>query len=108
MSDDQQIEIRGEIRPEIAGGVYSNLLVVSHTPHEFTLDFMVMGPGAAMVDDTGQQYLPAPVVARVKVPPTVMFAIASAIADNVDRYEQAFGAINAPLASPPLYPPDEE
>ncbi len=107
MSDEQQIEIRGEIRPEIAGGVYSNLLVVSHTPHEFTLDFMVMGPGSAMVDETGQQYVPSPVVARVKVPPTVMFAIASAIADNVDRYEQAFGAIHAPV-DPPLYPPDEE
>jgi hypothetical protein len=108
MSDDQQIEIRGEIRPEMAGGVYSNLLVVSHTPHEFTLDFMVMGPTPTQVDESGQQFVTAPVVARVKVPPSVMFAIASAIADNVDRYEQGFGSIKLPGAEPPLYPPDDE
>ena len=36
----------------------------------------------------------APVVARIKVPTQVIFQLARAIADNVDRYEQQYGSID--------------
>ena len=34
-----------EIRPEIAGGEYSNLAIITHSHSEFILDFAKMLPG---------------------------------------------------------------
>jgi hypothetical protein len=82
---------------DLQAGAYANLLAVWHTAHEFTLDFAVSG----MPQSAGEGQPPqitAPVVARVKIAPSVIFSIARAIADNVDKYEQQFGSITP---SPP-------
>jgi hypothetical protein len=44
-------------------------------------------------DANGELVVPTPVVARVKVPTSVIFEIARAIAENVDRYEASYGPI---------------
>jgi hypothetical protein len=44
-------------------------------------------------DQNGELVVPTPVVARVKVPTSVIFEIARAIAENVDRYEASYGPI---------------
>ena len=90
------------VDPDLASGAYANFATVWHTAHEFTLDFFAPAqPGAAAFTHT----------ARVRVPPSVIFSVARAIADNVNQYEDSFGAIDAPDSDGDVYPPpwdDEE
>ncbi len=37
-------EIKIELTPEVAKGIYSNLAVITHGPNEFFLDFITMAP----------------------------------------------------------------
>jgi hypothetical protein len=101
VTETNKTPIAFQVPEELRAGAYANLLAVWHTAHEFTLDFAVSGLPREV--EQGRQ-IPAPVVARVKVPPSVIFSIARAIADNVDRYEKQFGAITA---RPPDISPDE-
>jgi Protein of unknown function (DUF3467) len=87
-----------QLPPELESGVYANFLGVWHTAHEFTLDFAQIQP--AQVDDpedpSSPVTLPARVVARVKIPVTVVFDVIRALNENMTRYEQAFGEIRRP------------
>jgi hypothetical protein len=89
-------------------GVYSNFLGVWHTAHEFTLDFAVTQPAMAGTDDDDNPVtrVPCQVVARVRVPPTVLFDFMRTINDNLSTYETTFGSIQRP-ESQELYPPNE-
>ena len=94
MTDDntpQQAQVRMEISDKKKAGVYANVAAIWHGPYEFTLDFGVAGMPEH--DESGELFVPTPVVARVKVPTSVIFEIARAIAENVDRYEKAYGPI---------------
>lgn len=77
---------------ELEAGTFSDLAIVWHNEHGFTLDFFAFGP-PGMRNEAGDPVQPARAVARVKVPPSVIFQIAKAIADNVRRYEGVHGAI---------------
>ncbi len=48
--------------------------------------------------------IPCRIVARIKVPPTVVFDILRAVNENLGRYEAAFGAIRPPGGGPPDQP----
>src|SRR4051794_4666305 len=76
-----------------APGVYANFLGVWHTAHEFTLDFAVTQPPglAEMADGTAVTRVPCQVVARVKVPPTVLFDFLRTVNENLTNWEQNFG-----------------
>src|ERR1700733_14304112 len=87
MAREQKLEIK--ISEEIEGGVYANGAGVWHTPHEFTLDFFSTQPPA----QTDPAVLPARVVARVKIPPTVVFELMRALNVNMASYEETFGPI---------------
>ena len=89
-------------------GVYSNFLGVWHTPHEFTLDFAVTQPAMPGTDEEGVSItrVPCQVVARVRVPPTVLFDFLRTINENLSNYEGSFGTIQRP-DSGTVYPPDE-
>lgn len=87
----QQAQVRMEIPDELKAGVYANVAAIWHGPYEFTLDFGVAGMPEH--DENGDLIVPTPVVARVKVPTSVIFEIARAIAENVDRYEASYGPI---------------
>ena len=89
-------------------GVYSNFLGVWHTAHEFTLDFAVTQPAMAGVDDEGAPVtrVPCQVVARVRVPPTVVFDFLRTINENLSTYETNFGSIQRPQSGT-VYPDDE-
>ena len=41
---DKQQEIKIELTPEVAKGIYSNLAVITHGPNEFFVDFITMAP----------------------------------------------------------------
>ncbi len=62
------------------------MAVVGHSAHGFSIDFVA-------IDGANEDELNGTVVCRVKVPPSVVFQIAAAIAENVDQYERKFGKI---------------
>lgn len=81
----QQIQI--QVDDAIKHGVYANFLVVSHSAHEFTLDFCQIMPGG---DGSGVK---ADVVSRVKVAPTMVGKIIRALNTNIASYEDKFGQV---------------
>lgn len=78
--DDQPERIEAEliIDQETLAGVWANFARVSHSPHEFTLDFIRM-------DTTGNKPLGL-VVARVSVSPLFITQLIDALSDNWDKY----------------------
>jgi len=81
-----------EIRPEIEGGVYSNVASIVHNKNEFILDFAVVVPGK----DT------APVRARVITNPAHAKQFLAALAENIANYERSFGEISLPIMGAPV------
>ncbi len=67
-------------------GTYANFLVVSHSAHEFTLDFCQTVPSP---DGTAR----AEVVSRVKVAPTMVGKIIRALNTNMTNYEDRYGLV---------------
>jgi len=89
-----QVELR--VAEGVEGGVYANLLSVWHSEHEFTLDFAATLPGRVPTPDAAALVQPARVVARVKLPPTVVFAVLRALNENLTAYEAAYGPVREP------------
>lgn len=80
------------------GGAYANFLAVWHTAHEFTLDFAATQPvqRSDPEDENSPFVVPCHVVARVRIPRTVIFDVLRALNENMTRYESAFGEIQRP------------
>jgi hypothetical protein len=70
-----------KISDEELKGRYSNLLRIAHTREEFILDFISLLPPQGIV------------AARILTSPGHLKRIIRALSANLDRYEQAFGAI---------------
>jgi hypothetical protein len=100
MAAEDQAGIQINVPEGLAAGAYANGAMVWHTPFEFTLDFFAVQPPNPESPETVQ----ALVTARVKIPPTVIFALLKALNDNMTRYENQFGEI--PRIEPPQ--PEEE
>jgi hypothetical protein len=83
-----------QLPPELETGQYANFLAVWHSPHDFTLDYAVTGQ--ATQDADGAVTVPCRVVARIKIPLTVVEAMLQALATNVSLFEQAAGRIHRP------------
>jgi hypothetical protein len=79
-------------------GVYANRLVVWHTGTEFTLDFAVAAPAEPSdPEDTASPLVShAHVVARVKIPPAIVFDVIRAVNANMAKYEAEWGEIVHP------------
>jgi hypothetical protein len=76
-----------KIGDEELKGRYANLLRVTHTREEFILDFMNAMPPQAIA------------TARVITSPGHLKRILRALAENLERYERAFGVVEE-AASP--------
>ena len=100
----EPVALQLSVDADVANGVYANVAGVWHTPHDFTLDFALMGMVSTGPD--GGAVANCPVVARVKVSPSVIFQIAKAIAENVDEYEKVYGSITPIDGDRPVFPPD--
>jgi hypothetical protein len=76
-------------------GVYANGMGVWSTQTEVTLDFFVNLPPEQGAGQTGDPVILAPqeVVARVKMPPSLLFQVMRNLAAAQDQYEAQFGAI---------------
>ena len=78
---ENQLQI--ELRPEISGGVYSNLVILAHSKTEFIADFVAALPGLPK----------AQVQSRIILAPEHAKRLLYALQDNVSKYEQQFGTI---------------
>jgi hypothetical protein len=72
-----------ELGEKESEGIYSNLVLVSHSPHEFVLDFARMLPGVPK----------AKVAARIIVGPSHLVSLIQTLQENLARYERSFGPV---------------
>ena len=81
----EPVQIQIEIEDAIAQGMYANLALVSHTETEFVFDFIYAQAQAPK----------AKVRARILSSPAHTKRLLAALQENVQRYEEKFGAIKA-------------
>lgn len=67
------------MREEMAGGVWANLVGVSHSPYEFTLDFI-------RLDFTTGSPMEGVVVQRVNMSPLLVMQLITTLQRNWDDY----------------------
>ena len=72
-----------ELDESIAQGLYSNLVIVNHSPTEFVLDFINDMPGAPK----------AKVRSRIILTPDHTKKFINALGENLNKYEKSFGKI---------------
>lgn len=84
-----QTQVQVVVPDEHKHGEYANFLVVSHSPHDFTLDFCQLMPAK----EAGK--VNAEVVSRVRIPPTMVGRVLNALNTNLSNYEERFGAVKA-------------
>jgi len=75
-----------ELPDDVAQGLYSNLMFITHSPSEFVLDFARALPGTRK----GKVY------ARVVMSPQHAKALASLLERNVQLFEDKHGSISLP------------
>lgn len=81
-----------ELPEEIAEGIYANLALISHSPTEFVVDFIRAMPNMPQ----------ARVKSRIILTPEHAKRLLSALADNIRKFEQQFGAIQEGGGSTPF------
>ena len=89
MSTDNKDNKQGlniELGEDIAGGVYSNLAIITHSNSEFVCDFVQIMPGAPK----------GKVRSRVILAPQHAKRLMRALAENVSNYEKQHGEIAEP------------
>jgi hypothetical protein len=83
-------QIKIDLDPSEAEGIYSNLAFLHLSPSEFILDFARLMPGPAR----------AKVHSRIILTPQAAKAVARLLEENVRRYEEQHGEIRLPGAGP--------
>lgn len=87
----QQLNI--ELPAEIADGIYSNLVMIAHSPEEFILDFIRVMPGLPK----------ARVKSRIVITPAHAKRLLGALQDNISKYENAYGPIEGSGSGQPEF-----
>lgn len=78
----EQKQIQIKAKDDDLKGVYSNLMIVSHTKEEFCLDFI-------------NTFNPPMLTARVLMSPGHLKRMVQALEINMKKYEEQFGAVEA-------------
>ena len=92
---DKKPKLNIELPEDVAGGMYSNLAVITHSPTEFVMDFIQIMPGVPK----------AKVRSRVIMTPQHAKRLMKALIENVKRYESQNGTISevsGPEAAMPI------
>jgi len=89
-----QVQVQIQLDDDIAQGSYVNMALVNHSETEFTLDMIYVQP----------QQPKAKVRARLITSPKHMKRLLIAMQEQVNRYEQRFGAIEVPRFPPGTLP----
>jgi hypothetical protein len=77
----QQINV--ELGEKEAEGIYSNMVLITHSPAEFVLDFTRMVPGVPKTR----------VYARIIMTPQHAKSLSRALNENLEKFEKEFGEI---------------
>ncbi|MBI1950143.1 MAG: DUF3467 domain-containing protein [Acidobacteria bacterium] len=67
----------------VARGTYSNNMLVSHTPEEFIIDWLLNSPAGMHL------------VSRVIISPGHVKRVIAALTDNLQKYEMNFGSVRS-------------
>ena len=78
--DMEQKQIQIKAKDDDLKGVYSNLMIVSHTKEEFCLDFI-------------NSFNPPTLTARVLTSPSHLKRMIQALEINMKKYEEQFGSV---------------
>ena len=84
----QQINV--ELGEKEAEGIYSNFVLISHSPAEFVLDFTRMLPGVPKTK----------VYARVIMTPQHAKSLLKALTENIEKFEKQYGEIKVFRSDP--------
>jgi len=76
-------KINLELGEKEAEGIYSNFVLISHSPAEFVFDFTRMLPGVPKTK----------VYARIIMTPQHAKSLSKALTDNIEKFEKQFGEI---------------
>ena len=83
MDNNEKPQLNIEIKPEVAGGHYSNLAVISHSRTEFIIDFVFHHPAMPRAN----------VQSRVVMSPVQAKRLMRLLEQNIASYEQKAGPI---------------
>lgn len=89
----QAPQLNIELTEEVAEGIYSNLVMIAHSPEEFILDFIRVMPGVPK----------ARVKSRIVVTPQHAKRLLAALEENLSRYEASFGTIEESRQQAPQF-----
>ena len=84
MDNEKKQQLSIEIRPDVARGSYSNLVIVAHSRSEFILDFVTRMPGMSKVEVSN----------RIVMAPEHCKRLLNVLYDNIAKYEAQFGPID--------------
>ena len=84
MEQQPNTQLNIEISEEVAEGTYANLAIITHSHAEFVVDFVNVMPGTPK----------SKVKSRIILTPMHAKRFMKALAENVERYEQANGPIH--------------
>ncbi|MGQ9864248.1 MAG: DUF3467 domain-containing protein [Bacteroidia bacterium] len=91
MEKNEENVLNIDLSEEVASGIYSNLVIISHSPTEFVLDFVQIFPGIPK----------GRVRSRVIMAPQHFKRLLHAMQDNLQKYEHSFGPVEIVSPSDP-------
>ena len=83
MNNEEQNQLNIELGEEIAQGTYANLAIITHSPSEFVVDFVLVMPGIPKAN----------VKSRIILTPEHAKRLMFALQENVHKYETLHGPI---------------
>ena len=81
--NNNQKQINIEVKEDVASGIYSNLVIINHSPTEFVFDFVTMMPG----------FSKAKVRSRIILAPQHAKKFLKVLSQNIDNFEKQNGSI---------------
>ncbi len=82
-SKNQENQLNIELDEAMADGIYANLAIINHSVSEFVVDFINVMPGTPK----------AKVKSRIILTPQHAKRLAKALAENIQKFENAHGDI---------------
>ncbi len=83
MNNEEQNQLNIELSEDMAQGTYSNLAIITHSPSEFVVDFILVMPGIPKAN----------VKSRIILTPEHTKRLMMALQENLHKYEALHGPI---------------
>lgn len=83
MNEERRQQVQVELGEKESEGIYSNFVLIAHSPSEFIIDFARILPGVQK----------ARVYSRIVMTPQHARMLLEALGENIKKYESRFGEI---------------